>query len=37
MKERIAMVGGTLVIESAEEIGTSVRAEIPFRRPKIKT
>jgi two-component system sensor histidine kinase DegS len=30
MKERIEMVGGTLVIESAPNRGTTVRAEIPF-------
>jgi two-component system sensor histidine kinase DegS len=30
MKERIEMIGGTLVIESAPGQGTTVRAEIPF-------
>jgi signal transduction histidine kinase len=30
MRERIAMVGGTLTIESTPGQGTTVRAEIPF-------
>jgi signal transduction histidine kinase len=34
MKERLEMVGGSLVIESVPGAGTTVRAEIPFvRRP----
>jgi two-component system CheB/CheR fusion protein len=32
MRERLEMVGGTLVIESAPGRGTTVRAEIPFRK-----
>jgi two-component system sensor histidine kinase DegS len=36
MKERIEMIGGSLVIESAPGTGTTVRAEIPFRRGKTK-
>ena len=32
MRERVEMVGGTLVIESASGRGTLVRAEIPFHR-----
>lgn len=36
MKERIEMVGGTLVIESTLGKGTTVRAEIPFTPEKIK-
>lgn len=36
MKERIEMVGGSLTIESAPGIGTTVRAEIPFNRRKTK-
>jgi len=36
MNERIEMVGGTLVIESKPGRGTTVRAEIPFKREKIK-
>jgi two-component system sensor histidine kinase DegS len=31
MKERIEMVGGTLSIESTPGIGTTVRAEIPYK------
>jgi len=34
MKERIEMIGGTLVIQSAPGRGTTVRAEIPFREKK---
>lgn len=30
MRERVEMVGGTMVIESAPGKGTTVRAEIPF-------
>ncbi len=30
MRERVEMVGGTVVIESAPKRGTTVRAEIPF-------
>jgi two-component system CheB/CheR fusion protein len=37
MKERIEMIGGTLVIESAPGRGTTVRAEIPFIREQSKT
>jgi len=33
MKERVEMVGGTLVIESTPGHGTLVRAEIPFKLP----
>jgi signal transduction histidine kinase len=36
MKERIAMVGGNLTIESAPGKGTTVRAEIPFTPEKTK-
>jgi signal transduction histidine kinase len=36
MNERIEMIGGTLVIESAPGQGTTVRAEIPFNLPKAK-
>jgi signal transduction histidine kinase len=36
MQERMAMIGGTLAIESVKGIGTSVRAEIPFRGRKPK-
>jgi PAS domain S-box-containing protein len=36
MKERLEMVGGSLVIESAPGKGTTVRAEIPFARKKPK-
>jgi signal transduction histidine kinase len=36
MRERVAMVGGTLTIESAPGQGTIVRAEIPFNREKNK-
>jgi two-component system CheB/CheR fusion protein len=36
MNERIEMVGGTLGIESAPGIGTTVRAEIPFQTAKTK-
>jgi len=32
MRERIEMVGGTFAIESAPGKGTTVRAQIPFRR-----
>ncbi len=32
MKERLEMVGGSLVIESVPGAGTTVRAEIPFNR-----
>ena len=32
MRERLEMVGGTLVLESAPGRGTTVRAEIPFRK-----
>ncbi len=35
MNERLEMVGGTLVIESAPGRGTTVRAEIPFDSKKI--
>lgn len=31
MRERVEMIAGTLVIESAPGAGTTVRAEIPFR------
>jgi two-component system sensor histidine kinase DegS len=34
MKERIEMIGGSLIIESAPSTGTSVRAEIPFNQGK---
>jgi two-component system CheB/CheR fusion protein len=34
MNERVEMVGGTLVIESARGQGTTVRAEIPFHPKK---
>ncbi len=34
MKERLEMVGGNLVITSTPGHGTTVRAEIPFRRKK---
>lgn len=34
MKERVEMVGGSLAIESARGVGTTVRAEIPFQRQK---
>ncbi len=34
MNERIQMIGGTLVIESAPGHGTTVRAEIPFHPKK---
>ena len=37
MRERIEMVGGHLTIESKPGHGTTVRAEIPFLREKIKT
>lgn len=37
MKERIEMVGGSLVIESAPGKGTTVRAEIPFTQDKTKS
>ena len=33
MRERVEMVGGVVVIESAPGQGTTVRAEIPFRPP----
>ena len=36
MNERIEMVGGSLVIESAPGVGTTVRAEIPFHPAKAK-
>jgi signal transduction histidine kinase len=36
MNERVEMVGGTLVIESAPGHGTVVRAEIPYYPEKIK-
>lgn len=32
MRERVEMVGGTLTIESAPGLGTTVRADLPFRR-----
>jgi two-component system sensor histidine kinase DegS len=32
MRERVEMVGGTLTIESAAGIGTTVRADVPFHR-----
>jgi len=37
MKERMEMVGGSLAIESAPGTGTTVRADIPFTPPKIKS
>jgi signal transduction histidine kinase len=36
MRERVEMVGGTLIIDSAPGQGTTVRAEIPFNREKNK-
>jgi two-component system CheB/CheR fusion protein len=36
MRERVEMVGGTLVIESIPGRGTTVRAEIPFTLDKTK-
>lgn len=35
MRERVEMVGGTLLIESAPEEGTTVRAVIPFQAGEI--
>ena len=35
MRERVEMVGGTFAIESAPGKGTTVRAQIPFRRGRI--
>ncbi|MCX6950679.1 MAG: ATP-binding protein [Verrucomicrobia bacterium] len=32
MRERVEMVGGTVTIESSPGQGTTVRAEVPFRR-----
>lgn len=32
MGARVAMVGGTLIIELAPGHGTAMRAEIPFRQ-----
>jgi signal transduction histidine kinase len=37
MRERIEMVGGSLVIESAPGKGTTVRAELPFTPEKNKS
>ncbi len=37
MKERIEMVGGSLVIRSVPDRGTTVRAEIPFNPEKSKS
>jgi signal transduction histidine kinase len=34
MRERVEMVGGTLIIESEPGVGTKVRAEIPFTPDK---
>jgi signal transduction histidine kinase len=34
MRERVAMVGGTLAIESTPGVGTTVRAEVPFNPEK---
>jgi len=31
MKERVAIAGGTLTIESSPGVGTTVRVEIPFK------
>jgi len=31
MRERVEMVGGVLVIESAPGPGTTVRADVPYR------
>jgi len=36
MKERLEMVGGSLNIESAPGIGTTVRAQIPFHQQENK-
>ena len=33
MRERVEMIGGTLLVESAPGRGTTVRAEIPFHPP----
>ncbi len=37
MRERVEMVGGNLVIESAPGQGTTVRAEVPFHRNQRKS
>ena len=37
MRERVEMIGGTLVIESTRGRGTTVRAKIPFNPQKAKS
>ena len=37
MRERVEMIGGNLTIESVSGKGTTVRAEIPFPSPKLKS